>query len=110
MNVEEMLAHDPQPAFGQQEVDVGHAPVLRILDGDDRLSGAPFTHGIERVLERKARQGQPLGHDFQRGAVRIGPRRALKRNRAGRIGSGGGAHAVDEQAGGFGEILHGQGR
>jgi hypothetical protein len=72
VDVEKMLAHDAQPAFGQQEMDIGHAAVLRILDRDDRLAGAPVLHRVERVLERKARQRQAIGHHFQRGAVRIG--------------------------------------
>ena len=78
MNAKKMFAHDVQPAFGQQKMDIGDPTVLRILDRNDCAPRAPIGHRIERILERKARQRQAIGRGFQRGAVRIGARRALK--------------------------------
>jgi hypothetical protein len=99
---QEVFAHDRQPAFGQQEVDVGDAAVLRILDRDDRLAGASVLHRIERVLERKARQRQAAGQRVHRRAVRIGARRALKRHGARGFAGGGGGHRSTRASAGAG--------
>jgi hypothetical protein len=34
-DTQEMFAHNRQAAFGQQEMNVGHAAMLAVFDGDD---------------------------------------------------------------------------
>ncbi len=105
-HAQEVLANDVEFAFGQQEMNVGDAAVLRILDRDDRARGASVLHRVERVLEGEARQRQAGGRVLERGAVAVAARRALQRHRAGRIGGGGGGHRLDQLQRGGGEAFH----
>ena len=102
-----MLADDMQPAFRQQEVDIGDPAVLRILDRDDRPVGAPFADRVDRVLETEAGQRQAGGIVFQRRAVPVAARRALERNRACRIGRSQGGHFLDQGERGGRVGMHG---
>ena len=101
-----MLAGDDQPRFGQQEVDVGDAPVQRVLDRDHRAIGAALLHGFDCVFERETGQRQRIGEGLFDGDLRIGARRTLKRNRTpGRCG-GGRSHRGDDRERGGGIVLH----
>jgi hypothetical protein len=40
-DTQEMFAHNRQAAFGQQEMNVGHAAMLAVFDGDDGAIGTP---------------------------------------------------------------------
>ncbi len=106
VDFEEMLAHDRQPAFRQQEVDVGHAAMLRVLDRDDRLPCAAFLDRIQCVLKREARQQQTVGQSLKRRPVRVRAGCALKRYGARGIGLGGGGHLLDKDERGGGIALH----
>ncbi len=55
-HADEGLADDPEPAFGQQAVDVRHAPVCRVLD---RQHGALRRHRdlTASIVSSKVRQG-----------------------------------------------------
>jgi len=100
----EVLADNGEAALGQQEVNVGHAAMLRILDRDDRPAGAAILHRFQRVFEAEAGQRQAIGGIFGRSAVAVAARRPLERNGAGRIGrasggvSRGGARKVSPQS------------
>ncbi|GGN40353.1 hypothetical protein GCM10011349_01170 [Novosphingobium indicum] len=77
-------------------MDVGHAAVLRILDGNDGPLGTPFLHGIQRILKGKTRQRQTVGVIFERRTVRVAAGRTLQRDGAGAICGSGLTHAGDE--------------
>jgi hypothetical protein len=73
MDADEMLAHDGQAALGQQEMHVGHAAMLAVLDGDDRTVGAAILDRIQRVLETETGQRRARRIKIQRRPVRIAP-------------------------------------
>ena len=73
-----MLGHNRQPAFRQQKVDIGDAAMLRIFNRDDRAGSAAILDRLECVFKAEARQRQAGRIAFQRSAVAIAARRALK--------------------------------
>ena len=81
-------------------------PCCEFSIGMIALPAAPERDRVERVLEREARQRQAIGRPFERGAVRVGARRALERDRARGVGGGGVAHRFDQREGGGGEAVH----
>jgi len=87
-------------------MNVGDAAMLRILDRNDRPVGAAFLHRVQRVFKAETGQRQTIGRIFQRGAVAVAPRRALKGDGAGGIGGGSGGHGVDQGDGGGGKTVH----
>ena len=105
-NRQEIFADDRQPAFGQQEMDVRHPAVLRILDRDDRPRRQPVLHRVECILEAEAGQWQALAVIFERSPVSVAPRCALERDREARIGGGGAGQFIDQGEGGGGKRVH----
>ena len=102
----EMLGHDRQPAGRKQEMDVGHAAVLAVLDRDHCTARrAAFDRG-QRIFETEARQRQRFGRELHRGLVRIGSGGAAERDRPRRVGGRGRAHRIDKGEGRFGELAH----
>src|SRR3546814_4277588 len=104
----EMFGDELQPRFRQQEVDVGHPTVVRILYRDDRAPGPSLPHAVDRILERKARQGRRMIVKFAHRLMRIGPRRSLESHGAVGLRLGGGNHLGDPRAGGWRIVLHDQ--
>ncbi len=102
----ELLGDDVEPALGQQEVDVRHAPRLRIVDRDHRCPGRARMDRVERVLEAVAGQRQRGGRMGHRRLVRVRAGRSAECDRARRIAFGGGAHCVDQSEGGLGKFAH----
>ena len=56
MHADEGFVDDVQPAFGQQTMDVGNAPVGRVFDGQHGDLGLSLSHSLDRVLESRAGQ------------------------------------------------------
>lgn len=103
----EIFADNVEPAFGQQEVDVGDPAVLRILDRDDRRPRPAVLHRLQRVLEAEAGERGEIGARFGRRAVRIGAGRTLEGDRARRIGGSDALHPLDDFEGRAGKGSHG---
>ena len=70
------------PDSGNRKVNVGNAPVQRVLDRDHRLHRPPRLHRLERLLEREARQRRTVRKCLAHRLMRIGPRRTLERDGA----------------------------
>ena len=102
----EMFGHDRQPAFGQQEVDIRHAPVLAVLDRNHRAARGARFHRVERVFEIEAGQRQRFGRILHRRLMRIRSRRTAESDGAGGIPRRGTAHRIDHGEGGSGEFPH----
>ncbi len=79
----EGLAHDVEPAFGQQPVDVGDPPVGRVLDRQHRQIRRTRAHCLDHVLERAAGHHLHLGVRLVAGLVGIGPRLSLEGDASG---------------------------
>jgi len=97
-----------RPLSGQEEVDIGDAAVLRVLDRDDRLAGAAVLHRIQRILEGEARQRQAMRQALRAAArCELAPGAPLKRHGAFGIGRRGRGHFGDEAKRGSGKAGHG---
>ena len=105
---QEVLAGDRQAAFGEQEMDIRHPPVLRVLDRDQSARSAAILDRVERVFEAEARQRQRFGIVFERRAVAVAPRRALERDRPGRIAGSSADQLGDQFARRGGIAVHAQ--
>lgn len=77
-DAQEMFADDIEPGFGQQMVDVADAAGQRILDREQRISGATLGDGRDRVLESGAGQCRHVRKGLTAGDMRIGAGLALE--------------------------------
>ena len=106
-HAQEIFVHDGQARFGQQEMHVRHPPVQAVFDRDDRPFRLSVAHGIDRILECETGQRHAIGRIAKRRQMRIGPRRALIGNGAGRVGGGFFSQLRDNRARGGGIVFHG---
>jgi hypothetical protein len=79
------LVDDVQPAFGQQAMDVGHAPIGRVLDRQHGQFGLAVAHRVDHLLEGAAGQRFHLGAGLHTGLMRVGARFALKGDASGHV-------------------------
>ena len=78
----EGLGDDLEPRMRQQAVDVGHAPVGRVLHRQHGEARGTRAHGLDGVLEGRAGQGVEVGPRREAGLVAVGARLALERDPA----------------------------
>ena len=62
----EMFGNDRKPRFGQQKMNIGNAPMKRILDWDNRARGGSVLHCVDCILERETGQRQAIGIELKR--------------------------------------------
>jgi hypothetical protein len=85
MHPHEGLVHDMQAGFGQQAVNVGHAPVGRVLHRKHRLIGLAARHGLDHRLEGGAGQRLELRARGVAGLMRVGTGFSLKGDALGHV-------------------------
>src|SRR3546814_5939517 len=77
MDGQKIFANDRKTLFGEQEMHVRHPAVQRIFYGNNCSLCLPFLHGINGILEGKARKRYAIGRISERGQMGIGTRSAL---------------------------------
>ncbi len=83
VDADEMLAGDVEAGVGQQVVDVGDAPVGRVLDRQHRPVGPALAHRGDRALEGAAGERLEKRKGLDASLVRIGAGGTLERDPAG---------------------------
>ncbi len=81
-------------------MDVRHAAVQRILDGDEGAGGAAVIHRVEGILEAEAGERQAVRETPLHRDMGVRARRALKGDGALGIGGGGGHKLGDQRPAG----------
>src|SRR3546814_6101028 len=66
MDGQKIFANDRKTLFGEQEMHVRHPAVQRIFYGNNCSLCLPFLHGINGILEGKARKRYAIGRISER--------------------------------------------
>jgi hypothetical protein len=85
MHAHEGLVDDVQAGFGQQAVDVGHAPIGGVFHRQHRLIRRAARHGLDHRLEGGAGQRLELRARGVAGLMRIGAGLSLKGDALGHV-------------------------